>query len=481
MSIKRNFIYNALLNVANIAFPIVTIPYVSRILGVEQIGIFNFVITFVSYFVAFAALGTPLYGMREIAKLKEDTEARDTLFNEIFSICILSSAAVSAVYLLLVYNIPRFADIRTFLTISGITVFLSFLNIDWFFSGLENFRLLALRSVIVKLLGLLCLFLFVTTPEDLINYFWIFVFTTIGNQIWNVYSLRLHRIRIRFTCRCLIKHLKPLFILLVSAVAVHLYIMLDTLMLGLMRDYEEVGIYSSAVKSVRLIMPLVTALGVVLLPRLSYYKEKSREEMLILLNKSFQYINIVSIPLSIYFICIASRFVPFFFGANFYDTIVPMRVVSLLIFLGNLSYFFSVQILAVLSHENKFLTATVAGMLINFLFNCFLIPAYGAIGAGIASIIGELSVTLCAGWFVYRLYPLKLNWKQLLQYTAASVLFPVFYYLMRYWTVSDFVWLCFYSFITWMLYGISLSFVFRNGVMRDLLCHIVPVSRKIFR
>ncbi len=189
-SIKINFLYNAILNVVNILFPVVTIPYVSRILGVEQIGIFSFVTTIVSYFSLFAALGMPLYGTREIAKRVGNQIEINNLFNELFSINVISSLVFTTLFLISVYVVPAFVENRSYFLISGISLYFCAFNIDWFYSGIENFRLITCRSIVVKLLMIVCLFLFVKSRNDLSVYILLNSLALLGNQLWNILSLR---------------------------------------------------------------------------------------------------------------------------------------------------------------------------------------------------------------------------------------------------------------------------------------------------
>ena len=462
-SIKKNFLYNATLNVVNVLFPIITIPYVSRVLGVEQIGVFSFVVAIVSYFSLFAALGMPLYGTREIAKTVGDHLKVNKLFNELFSINLLSSVFFTAVFLISINVIPVFIENKTNLFISGISLYFCALNIDWFYSGIENFKLITLRSIVVKVLMIISLFLFVRTKNDLSIYILLNALSLLGNQIWNVLALRYAGFNIKFTFHSLRKHLKSLCILLFSAIAMQIYLMIDTVMLGFMSNYEEVGLYSSAIKSVRIVMPVTIALSVVLLPRLSFLKEHgSTEEASTLLNKAFDVIMLFSIPLAFFFFSISDKFVPFFFGMGYDGVIIPMKICSLLIWVSNMSYFASVQILAMYSFEREFLLSTIAGMSFNIVGNFCLISTYGAIGASFASLVGELSVTLVAFYFVYRNNLFSLRWGYLFKCVLSAVSFLVIYKFMISINLTPLCWLIIFSLLSWCCYFLIQLIIFKN-------------------
>ena len=159
MSIKKNLAYNISLNILNVLFPVVTVPYVSRILNPEGVGLANFAITYVSYFALFAALGISIYGVREIAKFKDRTDKISQVFSELFKITLISTLLISTVFILTLYLIPQLAVDRKILLVSGLTLFFTPVAIDWYFAGLEQFKIITLRSVIIKLLciaGLFC-------------------------------------------------------------------------------------------------------------------------------------------------------------------------------------------------------------------------------------------------------------------------------------------------------------------------------------
>lgn len=221
-----------------------------------------------------------------------------------------------------------------------------------------------------------------------------------------------------------------------------IYLMIDTLMLGIMSDYTELGLYSSAVKSVRMIMPMTIALGVVLLPRLSYLRGlKAKDEICILLNNAFDVITFFSIPLAVFFFCISETFVPLFFGIEYMDAILPMKICSFLIFVSNISYFFAIQILTTHSYEKEFLMCTVLGMLFNIVGNFALIPLFGAVGASISSLVGESVVAICSVLYVAKYHLFKVKWKSV---------FITFVYTMPF-----FVLLIFLDFRKFSLYPIE--------------------------
>lgn len=313
MSIKKNLAYNISLNILNVLFPVITVPYVSRVLNPEGIGLANFAITYVSYFALFAALGISIYGVREIAKLKDRTDKISQIFSELFKITLISTLLVSAVFILTLYLVPQLAADRKILLVSGLTLFFTPVAIDWYFAGLEQFKLITLRSVIIKLLCIAGLFLFVRTKQDVIIYVLLNVLAVVAGNTWNILYATRKGLKIKLTGIRTKPHLKPMLILFSSVLAVSIFVMLDTLMLGFMCTYEEVGFYTSAAKIAKLFIPIFSSLGIVLLPRLSYNRQNNKEtENSFLLQKSFDFTIFLTVPAMFGLFLLASRFVPFF-------------------------------------------------------------------------------------------------------------------------------------------------------------------------
>ncbi|MDR2362259.1 MAG: oligosaccharide flippase family protein, partial [Prevotellaceae bacterium] len=241
MSFKKNVAYNTILTVSNVAFPIVTTPYVSRILGVENIGIVNFAVTYASYFALFVALGIPMYGMREIAKQNNSPDGRNQVFSELFVINVVSAIIFSTVYLVTIFSVPALSHDREFLLITGISVLFVPFNVDWFFSGREKFKLVTLRTLAAKIIAVGGLFIFVRTREDIIPYLILTVVANLSSQIWNFGYMLKTEVKFRLKHLQIKKHLNAVLVLFASNIAISVYTMLSTLILGFMSDYTQVG------------------------------------------------------------------------------------------------------------------------------------------------------------------------------------------------------------------------------------------------
>lgn len=415
MDVRKNLLFNIINNISSILFPIITVPYVSRVLGVENIGIVGFSSTFSGYFCIIANMGIAIYGSREIAKLRDNKILRDKLFSELFKILLYSSSVSSLIYLFSIFLTPSLFNNREFLIISGLTLYLSAFSLDWFFTGRENFKMIAVRSIVIKIVCLILMFLFVKGKSDALIYCGIVVLSTILNNIWNFFVIIRNEVVISFNNINIKQHVKPLSLLLSMNIATSVYTSLDTILLGFMMNYTEVGLYSSAVKISRLLLPFAVATTSVMVPKIAYsYAMKDKLELDNILDKSFSLVTFFSIPMSIGLFTISPSFVPIFFGEEYLKVIPLLQILSSVLFFVGLSNFFGIQVLATTGKESKLLLSILLGAMVNLLLNIILIPRLGALGTSLTAAIAEFVVLISTFIFSYKYFELKLNWISIL-------------------------------------------------------------------
>lgn len=417
MSIKKNIVYNTILTVSNVAFPIVTTPYVSRILGVENVGVANFATTFATYFVLFASLGIPLYGIREIAKQNNDQEALSKSFSEIFVINCCSTVFFLLLFICTIFFVEALFDKKEYLFTAGILLLFAPLNLDWFFSGREQFRMVTIRSIIAKFISFFGLFLFVSRKDDIIPYLLLSALSVLISQIYNFNHIVRKEVTLSLVNLELRKHLKPILILFLSSVAISIYTMLGPLLLGFLSDYVQVGYYTSAIKVSKMILPFVTTMSLVVVARINALKgsDDYLQQTSKLLVSSFDYMMMMAVPATIGLIVIAPRFVPLFFGSSFLPSTLSLQVLSLLIIIIGMSNLFGTQVLVAMGKEKKFFKAILSGTISNIILNLLLIDKYGALGASIASVVAETLVTITTCLFAIKVIPININFKSIWQ------------------------------------------------------------------
>lgn len=402
-SIKRNFGYNILLNLSRVIFPLITAPYIARVLEPNGVGLFNFASTYANYFALFAVLGIPTYGIREISKNRNDTIYLTSLVSELMSISFFSTLIVSSLFIGSLFVIPQLTESKILFVVAGITLYFAPIRIDWYYSGLERFGYITSRTLIIKILSIITLFVFVKSKNDLLIYMFIYVLGTVGGDIWNFIILLKDGIKPKIKFRGLKKHIAPLFILFASTITISIYTILDTIMLGFMTSYEQVGYYNSATHISKATLAIVTSLSAVAIPRVALYmKENNIKAVNELMSKSISIVSFLAFPLTIGISCISFVFVPLFFGEAFLGAILPLMIMSGVIVAIGFNNLTGVQILIGMGFDKLFLKSVLSGTFLNFSLNIIIIPWLGASGAAISSVLAETLILYVTYHYVIK-------------------------------------------------------------------------------
>lgn len=430
-SLKRNYIYNLLLQLSKVVFPFITAPYIARVLDPDGVGVCNFVNTYVGYFALFAALGVPTYGIRETAKLQGDRKKSELLISQLLSIELIATICATLLYVITLLFIPQLKEDLLLFIWAGILLYVTPFKIEWFFSGREEFGFITFRSLVIKTLSVLLLFILVRTKEDLLNYILLGTFAGVANELWNYVKLFKLGIHPYITFQGLKRHLKPVYILFASSAAISIYVMLDTLMLGFQSNYTEVGFYNSAMHLVKCLLPVATSLSAVAIPRVSSYMAGSQTDRITeLMNKSLGTVSLLAFPMTVGIILVAPTFVPLFFGVEFNGAILPLQISSFLIVAIGLNNLNGIQILTAMGKDKQFFCSVLSGAVMNFILNLILIPRYGAVGAAISSVYAETQILIMNEYFVRKHTDIKVtNYKDLLKSLLGALCFVPWAYL----------------------------------------------------
>lgn len=410
ISLKKNFVYNLLLGLSNILFPFITAPYIARVLSPEGVGLFNFANTYSSYFSIVALLGVPTYGIREIAKVRHDKVETNKILSELVTLTIITTLIASIVYILSILFIEQLNNDLIIFAIIGFVLYLAPFNINWFFSGFEDFGYIAARSIIIKTISLVSIFVFVHTPDDLLIYVVISVFANVANNIWNVFKLYRSGYSIRLSFSGIKKHVRPNMILLASSIAMTLYTILDTIMLGVMSSYTEVAFYNFASQISRAFIVVVTSLSAVTLPRISNVtSDGNYDEANALINKSYSFVLFLVIPISVSTLLLSHDFVPLFLGNQYDGVILPLQIMAGMAIAIGINNLIGTQGLIGLGNDKYFLRSVIWGATSNLILNIILIPPYGAVGASISSLVAESIVAIAMIFYMYKVTPIRLS------------------------------------------------------------------------
>jgi len=473
MSIKRDFVHNILFILSNILFPIVSFSYTSRILGPEGIGKVQFIITFTQYFVLIAALGIPAYGVREVSKARGDQNRLNKLFSELLFINILTSLILLLLYIVIISVVGWFHQDLTFYIFGGVLVLFGFSTLDWFYIGSEQFSFLSIRSIIIKTLALIALFLFVKNSNDLIVFFLITVFSILGNNIWNLINLK-GQITLKFKQLTFKKHLPVLFILFSTSISISIYTLIDTLLLGFLADNRAVGLYTAAIKITKIGIPLIASLGTVLIPRITQSIVSKDDDLLQkLADLSFSFICFLAVPISFGLLLFAPEIITVFSGSQFIEAIPTMRISAPLVFLIGLGSIFGPQLLIPGGNEKSYFFATIIGMVTSVVLNLCLITIFRDKGAAIATVTGELIVTFTACYFVYKKMQLNFNWSLGLNALLASLIFIPICILLRDFIPVTSIRLVIAIITCASVYFLTQLFIFKESLIRKIYLNLV--------
>lgn len=391
-SIAKNFVYNLSYQILALIVPLFTTPYLSRVLGAEPIGIYSFTLSIATYFILFGSLGVALYGQREIAFVQDNVKFRSKAFFEILIMRFIT-LGISLILFYFVFCIN--GEYNAYYKILTLEIIANMLDISWYFQGLEEFKKTVIRNIFVKTISVICIFLFVKSPEDLSIYFIIYVLSTLlGNlSLWLYLPKYLKRIKLKELK--IFRHLKPTIALFIPQVAIQIYTVLDKTMIGtIVSDKSEVGFYEQAQKIVKILLTVGTSLGTVMLPRIANtFANGDKEKLKDYINKSFRFILMLAFPLMFGIISISNKFVPIFFGEGFDKVVYLINIISPIILAIGLSNVVGTQYLLPTKQQKKFTISVTVGAIVNFILNLILINLWKSVGASIATVIAEFTVT----------------------------------------------------------------------------------------
>lgn len=420
-SITKNYIYNLIYQIMVLILPLITTPYISRVLGAENIGIYSFTLSISAYFILFGSLGIALYGQREIAYNQKDRNKYSITFWEILLLRVITMT----ISLVLFYFIfARGTQYQMYYKILMLEIVANCIDISWFFQGLEEFKKTVLRNMVVKLISIICIFVFVKTPNDLHIYFWIYVLSVLVGNLSLWLYLPKYMTKVKFSELNLFKHLKPTVALFVPQIAIQVYTLLDRTMVGtIIPGKAEVGYYDQGQKIIKILLAVITSLGTVMLPRIANTfangeKEKINEYM----KKSFNMVFLLAFPMIFGIIAVSGAFVPIFFGDGYSKVAILMNVICPIILLIGLSNVMGTQYLLPTKRQKEYTISVIIGAITNFIINACLIWKFGAIGASIGTVVAELTVTSVQIFYTRK----DFDWKEIIRmsfnYLIASLL-----------------------------------------------------------
>lgn len=474
--LKRNFFYNSVLSISQVLFPLITFSYVSRILEPAGIGTVSFVESVCRYAILIAALGIPIYGVREVAKYKDDNHKLAKLCGELIIIHVISTILVGLIYLIIILNSDKLIGSFPYYILGFIMIISNVFTLDWFFQGTGDFRFITTRSIIIRVFTTVLVIYSVSEPNDgifffgfttltylmggLVNYFYL------NKQVSIIYSVKLDELK---------KHILPLFFIFSSTLSISIYVLLDTIMLGLISNDKAVGLYSISMKISKVPIILITAIGAVLIPKLSssFYNDE-HENFKRLIAKSLNFVITFSLPVIFFTLGFADKLLLLFAGEQFLEATITLKILSFVVFLIGLSNVFGLQILTTMG-KDKYLTYSVLlGTVVSLTLNLILIPKLHEIGAALTNLTTELIVTGATLFYASKFIKIQIEYSFLFKSLVLSA--PIYFlsYVISLITSDDLVILTLAIVISAFYFVVFQLYILKNS-------QIIELKNKFFK
>ena len=436
-SLARNGVIYLIYNVLNVLFPFATGVYVARVLMPENVGQISYAQNIVQYFVILAFLGLPTYGLREIAKARNDKEKLNKLYSELFIINFISTAIFSLAYLVLILSVPTFSENLNLYLIVGLLVVFNALNNTWLYEGREDFSYITLLNLVFKVVSFVLLILFVREFNDWLIYAGITVVGTAGSYIINVIHARKF---VKFTFKGLNfrKHLKPIFYLVAVNLAIEIYMLIDVTMLGFFCSDDKIAFYSYGSKIYKIFIQILNTFTIVLVPRIAnLYKNGQNEEFNLLLSKATKVIILFALPLVLGLIFVSDFVITKIYGLPYAESAGVLKILAFSLIMTPLGYLLGSRVLLVAEKESKMLICVSVGAIANVIGNYVLIRLYGINGAAIATVTSETLVGVIYVLLGKKYFNLKGVFTSLLKILLGLVLMLAWFIGLSYTSIDS--------------------------------------------
>ncbi|MBE6201595.1 MAG: flippase [Rikenellaceae bacterium] len=482
MNVKTNILFSGILTLTTYIFPLITFPYISRVLGVEGVGICNFVDSIIHYFTMFSMMGISTIGIREISKNKNKPIERSKVFFNLLTLNLLTTILACIILIACMLFVPKLHAYQNMLWIGVAKIICNTLLIEWLYKGVEDFRYITIRSLIIRILYVVSVFLFIKNPADYPIYFALTTGMVVANAFINM-----------FHCRKLVSfnwkyikiqssHLKSFITLGAYQFLTSMYISFNVTFLGFVSNDIEVGYYTTATKLFTIILSLFTAFTSVMLPRMSsIISEGNISVFKSYLSKSQEALFVFVLPLIVICEVFAPTIINIIAGGNYEGAITPMRIISPLLLIIGIEQILIVQILTPLKQDKAILINSIIGATLSVIFNIALVPQYKSIGSSIVWVICEVAVMISAIVFVRRKVAFDFRWKAFVGRIITCIVLFFFAIYIKITITSDFVALLLGSIIVVFLYCCVEYVLFKNSVLVNILNTIKTKCIELFQ
>ena len=424
MGVKKNFIFSSILTVSTYIFPLITFPYTSRVLGVEGIGVCNFVDSIIQYFTMFSMMGIGTIGVREIAKHKNNIIERSKVFSSLISINLLATILASVVLILCSILVPKLYEYKNMLWIGLARIICNTMLVEWLYKGLEDFRYITLRSLIVRTLYVISVFIFVKDSQDYIVYFALTSGMVVINAIINiVHSRTVVEFKLMYVSICK-TYVKPFLVLGCYQLLTSMYISFNVTFLGFVSSDLEVGLYTTATKLFTIILSLFTAFTGVMLPRMSsLVSSGSIPEIKYYISKSIDALSVFAFPIIVICEVYAPTIINVIAGSGYEGSILPMRIITPLLLVIGIEQILVIQILTPFKQDKAILVNSIIGAMLSIMLNMLLVRTYrNSTSSSLAWVACEVAVMCSASFFVRKHININFPWMKFIWRLLFSIM-----------------------------------------------------------
>lgn len=423
-SVKVNYILNLINTGTQMLFPLITFPYVCRVIEADGIGQINFFQSIISYISLFTCLGIPMYAIREIARDRSDVVQMNRTAMEILLLHSMLTLVGYAIVAILCLTVPQIqVNIPLFLILS-LTIFFTAIGCEWFYQGIEDFKYITIRGLIIKTVSVVLLFIFVKSKTDLLYYGCYTVFGVLGGNIFNFFRLRkyIHRENIIFSELHIKRHIKPVLKVFSFSVVTSIYLQLNTVLLGFLKNALAVGYFAAATKVMQMLLTMSACLGSVMMPRASHLiAENKEDEFNRLIQKSYDFTLAIALPMTIGLIFCAPSLITALCGVKFEHSILPSQIIAPIILMVAISNVFGIQVLFPKGKINIVTLCCGIGAVADLILNLCLIPFFSYIGTSIAYLGAEVATTVSMYFIGRRYIPIIYFKKSHLTYALSCI------------------------------------------------------------
>lgn len=421
MSVAKNYIYNVFYQILILILPIITVPYISRVLGSYGVGLYAYTNSIAQYFILFGTIGVSLYGNRAIAYVRDDKTKLSKTFWNIFYLKLITTFIAYVVFIIFIFFFNN--SNKNIYLFQSIYIVSAAVDISWFFMGLENFKKTVTRNTIVKIIVVCLIFILIKNKNDVWKYVFLLATAELIGQATLWKSIRKYIDINNFDFNDVKKHFQPALAMFIPQVAIQIYVVVDRTMVGILSTTSEVGYYDNAQKIIKISLAVATSLGTVMLPKMANaFAKNDKKAINKYIIKSFKFTSFIAFPMMFGIMGISNNFVPWFFGDEFLKCTILLNVISPIIVAIAWSNVLGIQIMLPTGRIKEFTASVTIAAVVNFILNLFLIRSYSSVGSSIASVVAEIIVTIMQFYLIRDILPIRKMFSEMWKYVLSSII-----------------------------------------------------------